>query len=255
MKLGAQLYTVRAHTQTPEDIAATLQKVASMGYQTVQASAMGPIEPARFRALLDENRLTCPVTHVRPDRFLNDLDGVIAEHKTIGCPNVGMGAMPEPYRNGLQGVRSFAADMGPVIQKLADQGLSFHYHNHDFEFQRVGKETLLDILLDLLPDAKLIMCAFWVQVGGGDPIQWYEKYASRIRVMHLKDMAFGGAAFGNGRLMTPVLEGNMNYPGLIDAIRRQGTTQYLMVEQDTCQGDPFDALRTSLTNLRALGLS
>ena len=38
MELGAQLYTVRAFTQTLADFAETLKKVADIGYRTVQVS-------------------------------------------------------------------------------------------------------------------------------------------------------------------------------------------------------------------------
>ncbi|OAX48298.1 hypothetical protein gpAD87_09020 [Paenibacillus sp. AD87] len=41
MILGAQLYTVRSFLQTEKDIKRTLQKIAEMGYTSIQVSAIG----------------------------------------------------------------------------------------------------------------------------------------------------------------------------------------------------------------------
>ena len=42
--IGAQLFTVRDYTKTPDDIRQTFAKVRALGYEAVQASALG-----RFR--------------------------------------------------------------------------------------------------------------------------------------------------------------------------------------------------------------
>jgi sugar phosphate isomerase/epimerase len=254
MKVAAQLYTVREFTQTPEGIAETLKKVADIGYRYVHCSKLGPIEPERLKGLLEQNGLKCVVTHTDPERILEDTDSVIREHRIIGCGSVGMSIMPERYRGSLEGLQKMIADFRPAILRILDAGLSFHYHNHDIEFIRAQGRTLLDILLESLPEINLLMCAFWVQVGGGDPIELIRRYGKRIVHIHLKDMAFGQGSVGQGRIMTPVLEGNMNYRGIIEACRLTGVTQNLIVEQDTCQNDPFDCLKTSFENLHKLGL-
>ena len=51
MQIGAQLYTLRAFTQTEKDLGRTLERVARIGYRNVQLSAIGPIAPKRIKAL------------------------------------------------------------------------------------------------------------------------------------------------------------------------------------------------------------
>ncbi|MDR2569543.1 MAG: hypothetical protein LBD23_04495 [Oscillospiraceae bacterium] len=47
------------------------------------------------------------------------------------------------------------------------------------------------------------------------------------------------------------MEGNLNWPGIIDAAKFAGVKS-AMVEQDDCYGtDPFDCLRTSYENWMA----
>ena len=38
--------------------------------------------------------------------------------------------------------------------------------------------------------------------------------------------------------------GNLNWPSIIAAAERSGT-EWFIVEQDTCTGDPFDSVRQS----------
>ena len=45
MKIGAQFYTIRDFCKTPEALAESLQKVADIGYTTVQISGTCAYEP------------------------------------------------------------------------------------------------------------------------------------------------------------------------------------------------------------------
>lgn len=52
--------------------------------------------------------------------------------------------------------------------------------------------------------------------------------------------------------MAPVMEGNLNFDGILKELD-QTRCEYLLVEQDVCQGSPFDCLKTSYDNLAAAG--
>ena len=52
--LAAQLYTLRDFTKTVEDIRATFARVRSLGYEAVQVSGMGAIEPEQLRDIAEE---------------------------------------------------------------------------------------------------------------------------------------------------------------------------------------------------------
>ena len=55
-------------------------------------------------------------------------------------------------------------------------------------------------------------------------------------------------------MIAVVGEGNINFEAVIAAAADAGT-QYLLVEQDDCHGeDPFDCMKRSYENLKALGL-
>ena len=254
-KLAAQLYTVRDFTKTVEDLATTFQKVRAMGYTAVQLSAIGPIPPEQVRDLLQQAGLTVCNTHVGFDRLQNDLPAVVAEHRLWDTRHVAVGSLPGSYRSeGADGFRRFARDADAVGQKLRDAGLTFSYHNHAFEFQRFPgtKGTALDLIFEESEPANLQaeVDTYWVQYGGADPAAWIRKLRGRMPVVHLKDMVMQG----NQQIMAEVGEGNLNWPAILDACKDAGVEWYA-VEQDRCQGDPFESLAISYRNLARWGLA
>ena len=248
--LAAQLYTVRESTKTLADIAQTFKKVRAIGYEAAQASALGPIEPAELKRIADGEGVHICATHVSYDRMRDDTQAVIDEHHLWGCKYPAIGGLPGDYRNG-PGFARFAKDASVVARKLHEGGLTFAYHNHSFELEKFGDRVGLDILYeDSDPEVFTSeIDTYWIQHGGGDPAAWIRKLTGRAHIVHFKDMAVKDGQV----IMAEVGEGNLNWPAILDACKEAGVQWYL-VEQDTCQRDPFESLAISFNNLRAMGL-
>ena len=148
MTLGAQLYTVRDFTKTPEQIETTLRRIRDMCFKTIQISAFGPMDPVRLGELIHELDLYVCVTHNPLSRLQNDLPALIQEHRLMGCDTIGLGAMPGEYRNDEEGFRKFIHDIAPIAHEIHEEGMQFAYHNHNFEFTRFGNHTGMDMLFD-----------------------------------------------------------------------------------------------------------
>ena len=250
MVLGAQLYTVRMYTQTEKDLRATLKKIADIGYKAVQISAIGSsISAEKVREICDSYSLKIVLTHTNPDRILNDTENVIREHNIMGCDYIGMGGMPEKYRT-AEWYEHFAMDYKEPMKKIAAEGKKFMYHNHNFEFEKIGGARLIDRLMsDFTPEEMgFTLDTYWVQAGGADVCQWIEKMSGWIPCVHLKDMAVHGFQ----SVMAPVMEGNLNFDAILKACEKAGTKN-ILVEQDICEGSPFDCLQKSYNNLSTLG--
>jgi len=252
--IAAQMYTVREFTKTPADIAQSLKKIKAIGYDAMQVSAFGPIAPKDLRKLADDNGLEICATHTGFDRMRDETQAVIDEHHILGCKYPAIGGLPQSYReNGEAGYVQFAKDATEVGRKFAAAGLVFGYHNHNFEFQKFGKRTALQIILEE-SDPKAVQFeidVYWVQAGGGDPAAWIRKAKGRIDLIHVKDMAIEGRE----QRFAEVGEGNLNWPAIFEAGRASGTRWYI-VEQDRCYDrDPFDSLKISFNNMKAMGLS
>ena len=250
MKTGAQLYTVRLFTQTAPDFRETMRRVAEIGYETVQLSATGSeITPQIAREIADEMGLKIVLTHSDINRIRKDTEQLIRDHEVMGCRYIGIGSMPEKYRN-PDWIRRFAVDFKEPARMIKEAGMRLMYHNHAFEFEKTGGTYLMDYLLDAFAPDELgiTLDTYWVQTAGGDVCQWIERLADRIPCVHLKDRGIV-----NGQeVMAPVMEGNMNFPAILEALKKTDC-EYALVEQDTCLENPFVCLEKSWRNLAELG--
>jgi len=250
MKIAAQLYTVRDFLQNHEDIFDTLKKIKQIGYDVIQVSGMGAIEPTLLKSYIDELELEICGTHMPFDRLVNDTEVLIEQHKLWNCPNIGLGSVPDEFRN-EDGYKKFAAMMEKPAKMISDAGMKFVYHNHDFEFKRFGDKTGMDILLGntdpqtfgLLPDI------FWLQFGGVVPSAFLKKHAERIDFVHYKDMAITD----DGHKMTEVGSGNIDWVYINEVCREIGV-KYAAVEQDTnwADGNAINSLKISYKYLQTI---
>lgn len=250
--VAAQLYTVREFTKTPEDLEKTAKKIKEIGYNAVQVSGIGPMEPERVKEIMDKEGLKICATHVGFNLLQEDLDAVIRQHKLWDCKYVGVGAMPREYQDSKEGYVKFAKEASEIARKLADEGLSFIYHNHHFEFMKFDGVTGMDILLNE-SDPEVFgfeIDTYWIQAGGANPVDWIYKVEGRMKVVHFKDM---GISNERQAIMTEVGEGNLNWEAIIKACQ-DTRVEWAAVEQDICQRDPFESLAISLKNLKELGL-
>lgn len=259
MQTGAQLYTVRNYTQTEKDFRCTIKQVADMGYRTVQLSGVGKeIKPERLREICDEAGLEIVLTHSDANRVLYDTERLIEEHNILGCTYIGIGAIPGKYCS-PEWLYHFAQDFKEPAKKIADAGKLLMYHNHDFEFRKFealnapnasSSKNVLEYLVEWFDASELgiTLDTYWVQAAGADVCAWIDKLKDRVHCVHLKDMETIEA----GQVMAPVMEGNMNFPAILDALSKT-CCKYLLVEQDECRTNPFDCLKQSYDNLKKIG--
>lgn len=244
MTVGAQLYTLRAFTQTPQAFKETLKKVADMGYTAVQVSGTCPYDGDWLNAVLKETGLICPVTHYPVDEIADKPVETAQKHLAFGCKNVGIGY----YDFAQFGIDSFVNRYKDAAEVLVQNGMTLMYHNHHHEFKKEGNKTLLEHLAEKFDGLGFILDTYWIQAAGGDPAAWIEKFSGRVSCIHLKDMSFDGK-------MAVIGEGNINFDRVFTACDRAGS-QYLFVEQDDTYGeDPFNCLKRSYQYLKSVGLN
>src|SRR5438067_2472491 len=144
-KIGAQLYTLRDFTKTPADIARTLARVRKMGYEAVQCSALGPIEPGELAKILKNEGLACAATHVSIDRLEKEPQKVIDEHALWGCKLTATGGF-FPKEATTQTWLDFANRYNTIAKNYAGSELIVGYHNHSHELSHFDEKPGLQSL-------------------------------------------------------------------------------------------------------------
>lgn len=245
MKLGVTLFNFHREIKTLSDLDNVLSFLKSLGTNTVQISGISHIPYEDAAILCDKYGMDVCLTHNSKERILGDTDKLIEEHKILGCPNIGLGAMGEEYRS-LEGYKNFIADFTPAAKKIKDAGLQFAYHNHAFEFERYGGRKGLDILIeDTDPNLfNFIIDTHWVQTGGCNPVDYIKKVSGRMKVCHFKDYKI----VNNERDFAEIGTGNLNLDECFIACKESGV-ENIIIEQDSTTIDIFESTKISVNNL------
>ncbi len=249
-RLGAQLYTIRDFVQNAEDFDKSCKKIADIGYKTVQLSAIGPIEPQTVRNILDKYGLSAIVSHRPAKEYEEELDKLIEWHRITGCEIAGMGVMPTGFDASPDKIASFIEKYKAISKKIKEAGLVFAYHNHSFEFTKINGKYIFEMVAEETdPDEfKFILDIYWLVYAGINPVDFIKKYGKRIIAVHFKDLKIKV----NEACICEVGEGNIDWDSVIKACDEAGV-KYGFVEQDTCDGDPFDSLKISYDYLKNKG--
>lgn len=246
MYLGAQLYTVRQYMKTESDFKDTMKKIADIGYKYVQVSGIGDVSPAAIKDAAEANNLKVILTHTDPKRIRDNTEAVIADHDLFSCDALGIGGMPYPRNE--QGYYDFCKDFAPAVEKLKAVGKVLLYHNHRFEFEKYDGKYGIEIILENSdPDGlKLTLDTYWAVSAGIDVPAFIEKYADRIHVTHLKDMAI----INDKQEMTEMLTGNINFDAIMNVCEKNNILGHF-VEQDEVRINAFDSMKISHDNLKS----
>ncbi len=247
-QVAAQLYTVREHTKTAADIAAAFGKIREIGYQAVQLSALGPVPEKEVAKMLADGGLTCSSTHESSAMILEQPEAVVERLAKYGCTYTAY-----PYPGGvkldaLDDVKALAGRLNAAGKVLHEAGMALCYHNHSIEFRRFDGRLMLDVLYEET-DPRYLQGepdTYWIQYGGGDSEDWCRALAGRLPLLHLKDYV---TTAEQRPTFAEVGRGNLSWQPIIAAAEESGC-EWFIVEQDRCDGDPFDSLKMSFEHIK-----
>ena len=90
--------------------------------------------------------------------------------------------------------------------RLAKEGITLHYHNHDHEFKPNEDGLIPEEEILSRTSINLEVDTYWVFAADKDPVAFLKEHKDRISVIHLKDGIGGheGKSLGLGK--APVLQ-------------------------------------------------
>lgn len=180
---GLQMFSLR--DITGKDLKGALKQVAEMGYKFVEFAGFFDNAAEDVKAWLDEYGLVCSGTHTGRAPLEDDvIDATIAYHKAIGCTNLIIPGMDWSTRENLD---DNIALMNRAQKKLAENGITLGYHNHDREFLVTPYGALIEEEIIARTSVELQIDTWWAFNAGLDPVAYCEAHKDRIRVIHLKD--------------------------------------------------------------------
>ncbi len=184
MDIGFQLFSARNFP-----LADVLKTVKLLGYSHVEGYGALYTDPADLKKQLDANGLTMPTAHVSLGDLEDTAKGLkLAETlgiKVIVCPWLA----PEQRPTSADGWKKFGDQLQKIAKPYQDAGLTFGYHNHDFEFVKYDGRYAMDILLEAASAVNIEADVAWIFRGKADAAPWLKANGDRIVAIHVKDVA------------------------------------------------------------------
>jgi sugar phosphate isomerase/epimerase len=241
-RIGIQLYTVRKLME--RDAAGTLAKLAKIGYKEIELAGLYGMSAREMRALLDRNQLSAPSGHIGTAEMRGDWERTLADALTLGQSFITCAWIDQAERTAY-GYGKIAELFNRSADTARKAGLQFCYHNHDFEFERVGDMIPYNLLLAECDPTlvKMEMDIFWLVKGGRDPLEYFSRYPGRFPLVHVKDMNASGE-------MVDVGKGVIGFKGMFQHASEAGIEHYF-VEHDEPK-DPLATARASYDYLHTL---
>lgn len=204
-----QMYSVRTLIGDPGKYAqnheTVLKDLARYGYTSIEAANYDNGKfygrtPEEFKADIEAAGLKVLSSHTT--RNLNDdeiknhdfkaalqwWDECIDAHKRAGMKYIVSPWCNVPSTIGaLQTICDFYNEVGKRVKAA---GMEFGYHNHSHEFQKVeGKELMYDYMLQNTDPENVFfeMDVYWTVRGQQSPVEYFNKYPGRFKLLHIKD--------------------------------------------------------------------
>jgi sugar phosphate isomerase/epimerase len=237
-KPGVVSYTYRKYFE--KDVPSTLDIIRGNGITDIEFSNLFGKTAAELRKMIDEKGIYCSSFGVGYDDLVNKTAEVAQNAKTLGAKYVRVAGIPHKSAFTLEEAQKAVDDFNRLGKILKEQyGLSFIYHNHGFEFQPYKDGTLYDYIVTNT-DPKYVsfeLDILWAFFPGQDPAALLNKYGSRYRTMHLKDLRKGieGNLSGgtSGENDVALGTGQINLRAVLKAARKAGVEHYYIEDESS----------------------
>ncbi len=252
--LGIAPYTFRR--SFPNGVAATLDTIKNMGFTEIEGGGGRDITPEEYRKLCDERGLSIPSMGTGYEELVKDPQAIADRAKIYGSTYVMVAWIPHKTGSfNLENAKKAVEDFNAAGKILKENGITFCYHAHGYEFWPHEKGTLLDyIITNTHPDyVSFEMDVMWIQFGGGDPVKLLNKYGNRWKLMHLKDMKKGIKKDLTGLTSpehdVPLGTGELDIPGILQAAKKAGIKHYFIEDESS---NIIVSVPQSITYLKSL---
>ena len=269
---GLQTYSLtnrerQGDREFSNDVPGGLKRLSQMGYATLELAGynaegkIGNVPMAEYKKYADDAGLKIVSTHVNPpvSAYTPRNKAEIAEfwkkavdhHAAIGCKYIIQPGQPSTRSTEEVALVGEVFNEAGKIAKAA--GLQFGYHNHSGEFERVvpggrevlparwpwgklpeGTKMIYDGMLEAT-DPELVIFendVYWTVMGMQDPVAYMKKYANRIRVLHIKDVAVLGES------------GMMNFQKIFEVAYANNISDFFVeLEGYTGEGGQFGGVK------------
>ncbi|RFS14881.1 sugar phosphate isomerase/epimerase [Emticicia sp. C21] len=188
---AVQTYTYR--NVMPKDVPGTLDLIKSLGITEIEGGGAKGVTLEEFKKMCDDRGIKIPSTGIGYEQLRNP-EETIKRAKILGSTYVMCAWIPHKGDNfTIEEAKKAVEDFNYAGKIFKENGITFCYHDHGYEFRPYEDGTLMDyIIKNTNPEyVSFEMDVLWTIHGGGDPVALMKKYPNRWKLMHVKDLKKG----------------------------------------------------------------
>ncbi|MDO1445084.1 sugar phosphate isomerase/epimerase [Rhodocytophaga aerolata] len=262
--VGLQLYSVKDVIEG--DLKGILQQLATIGYKEVesypgQKGHYFGYTPEEFKTMLSDMGLTLVSSHFgsgsrdgkkvdtwQQATLLQNFEALVEQAAKTGQKYLTCSSISEGLHKTQDDLKRTAELFNKAGESCKKAGMQFAYHNHAFEFEKVGNAVKLDYLIENTDpeNVKYELDLFWVVAGGQDPIAYLNRYPNRFPLGHVKDMDKADKTKN-----TEIGSGSINYQQILDVAKEKGM-QHFFVEQESFTRPSMESMKMNYDYLSKL---
>lgn len=244
--IGLQLYSLRDMVNK-EGIQKVLETVSKMGYKNLETASYDKgliygLTPSEFKKRVEDLGMKCTSAHLgqayskeKASEVMTWWDQAIEAHRQVGTTFMIQPWMPVDDKTTLDDIKMYCDYFSQVGQKAKAAGITFGYHNHDFEFRKIDNQLIYDVMLDNVDKDNVCfeMDVYWVQHGGGDPVAYLKNRPDQFKAIHIKDEKEIGAS------------GKMNFEPIFNQMYANGIQNWYVEVEAYTNNDPVASVQQS----------
>ncbi len=251
---GVQAYTFRKHF--PVSVENTLDKIQAMGITELESSGAKGLTNTEYKKLCNDRGISIPSAGCSYEQLEKNPQEIVDNAKALGAKYVMCAWIPHKGNEfTIEDVKKAVEVFNKAGKVLKENGLTFCYHDHGYEFRPYEGGTLFDYMVKNTNPAYVSfeMDVLWTLHGGANPEALLQKYGSRWKLMHVKDLKKGVVGDFSGH--TPAENdvvlgtGQANWLAILKIAKKIGIKHYFIEDESEHE---LENVPLSLTYLKGL---
>ena len=209
--IGFQSWAIKE--MLAKDFAGTLKMMVDMGYQSMELCSppgytkygfgfLDNIKAGDLKKMINDTGISCISCHYIFNELKENGQARMDYANELGLTQMVSSSLALPENPTLDDWKKNAYELNAIGELAKKNGLTFAFHNHNTEFEKLEGELIYDAILEQM-DAALVKLQFqvWVIIAGYKAADYFKKFPGRFVSAHLYDWS------GTGEEMVPVGKG------------------------------------------------
>jgi len=189
-RIGLETYAVRhAMAQNPEETPAAVRAIGYTDVELLWSFNLWGRTPAQMATTLKNEGLRAPSCHMSPETIFVGWERRLEKAKLLGHQYLIVPDFDDCSKQTLDDWRQWADrfNAAGAVARKADIWLAFH--NEAYHQKPIDGKVPFDVFIERLDPSvtRLQLDVGNMLIGGGDPMQYLQKYPNRFWTFHLKD--------------------------------------------------------------------